>query len=260
MKHTLLLSVFALAASIVSASAEVVCEGGRCIPVQGRPVLAPRFISATPVSIGRPVNVGNARACYGGPCGGPRYGVRRFSQQAASYRYETHQRWWRTVTVRQAVVAPPVFVGPTVLRRPHVARCGYYNPCRRPGPNVIYVQAPVAAPAYVAPAPAYAAPVAAPALAVPAPVAAPSIAAPAVAVPAPMPACPQPCVVGPAAGPVTIVPAGPKAAPTGQPWVAPPTIVEGGIRYTGNSCTRTDMPTPGREGYGPDGSLGCWRY
>ena len=53
---------------------------------------------------------------------------------------------------------------------------------------------------------------------------------------------------------------GPVAMPTGQPYVASETtIVENGIRYTGKSCRRAEG-TEGREGYGSDGGLGCWRF
>jgi hypothetical protein len=49
------------------------------------------------------------------------------------------------------------------------------------------------------------------------------------------------------------------ARPTGQPYaLAPSPQIEGGINYTGRSCTRSDGAT-GREGYSGT-QLGCWRY
>ena len=52
-----------------------------------------------------------------------------------------------------------------------------------------------------------------------------------------------------------------SASPTGLPYEAPnrTVIEEGGIRYTGLSCNRKEG-TIGREGYGPDGQIGCWKF
>ncbi len=51
----------------------------------------------------------------------------------------------------------------------------------------------------------------------------------------------------------------PQARPTGKSWERPQTFKENGVEYTGQSCTRLDGSL-GREGYGPKGGLGCWKY
>ena len=49
------------------------------------------------------------------------------------------------------------------------------------------------------------------------------------------------------------------ATPTGKPYVRPQTTTENGIEYTGNTCNRIEGTT-GREGYGPNGGLVCWKF
>lgn len=85
-------------------------------------------------------------------------------------------------------------------------------------------------------------------------------------VPPPQAEVPPTAVVSTPSG--TVAPAIPPNTPPQQTGIAKPTgqvyagastpVVEGGIKYTGKSCTRNDSAI-GREGYNADGALGCWK-